>query len=67
MRCPPGIEVVAEKPTLITVRGTDKQLVGQVAINIKRFRIPDPYKQKGVRFLGEKLIKKERKAGVAGA
>jgi large subunit ribosomal protein L6 len=64
---PPGIEIVAEKPTLLTVRGTDKQLVGQVAINIKRFRMPDPYKQKGVRFLGEKLIKKERKAGVAGA
>lgn len=64
---PAGIEIVAEKPTLLTVRGTDKQLVGQVAINIKRFRIPDPYKQKGVRFVGEKLIKKERKAGVAGA
>jgi large subunit ribosomal protein L6 len=64
---PQGIEIVAEKPTLLTVRGTDKQLVGQVAVNIKRFRIPDPYKQKGIRYVGEKLIKKERKAGVAGA
>lgn len=64
---PQGVEIVAEKPTLLTVRGTDKQLVGQVAVNIKRFRIPDPYKQKGIRYVGEKLIKKERKAGVAGA
>jgi len=64
---PPGIEVVAEKPTLLTVRGIDRQKVGQVADDIKKLRIPDPYKQKGVRYLGEKLIKKERKAGVTGA
>ena len=64
---PEGVEVVAEKPTLLTVRGIDRQKVGQVAYNIKRLRIPDPYKQKGVRYLGEKLIKKERKAGVTGA
>ncbi len=61
---PAGIEIVAEKPTLLTVRGIDKQKVGQVAHDIKRFRLPDPYKQKGVRYFGEKLIKKERKAGV---
>jgi large subunit ribosomal protein L6 len=64
---PDGIEIVAEKPTILTVRGIDKQKVGQVADTIKRFRIPDPYKQKGVRYAGERLIKKERKAGVAGA
>lgn len=64
---PPGIEIVAEKPTLLTVRGIDKQKVGQVADTIKRFRRPDPYKQKGIRLVGEVLIKKERKAGVAGA
>jgi large subunit ribosomal protein L6 len=64
---PAGIEVVAEKPTLLTVRGIDRQKVGQVADDIKKLRIPDPYKQKGVRYLGEKLIKKERKAGVTGA
>jgi large subunit ribosomal protein L6 len=64
---PEGVEVVAEKPTLLTVRGIDRQKVGQVADDIKRLRIPDPYKQKGVRYLGEKLIKKERKAGVTGA
>jgi large subunit ribosomal protein L6 len=64
---PEGIEVVAEKPTILTVRGIDKQRVGQVAYEIKSFRVPDPYKQKGVRYFGEKLIKKERKAGVTGA
>jgi large subunit ribosomal protein L6 len=64
---PPGIEIVAEKPTLLTVRGIDRQKVGQVADDIKGLRIPDPYKQKGVRYLGERLIKKERKAGVTGA
>jgi large subunit ribosomal protein L6 len=64
---PEGIEIIAEKPTLLTVRGIDKQKVGQVADTIKRFRRPDPYKQKGIRLVGEVLIKKERKAGVAGA
>ena len=64
---PEGVEVVAEKPTILTVRGIDKQRVGQVAYEIKSFRMPDPYKQKGVRYAGEKLIKKERKAGVTGA
>jgi large subunit ribosomal protein L6 len=64
---PAGVEVVAEKPTLLTVRGIDRQQVGQVADDIKHFRLPDPYKQKGVRYLGERLIKKERKAGVASA
>jgi large subunit ribosomal protein L6 len=64
---PPGIEVVAEKPTLLTVRGIDRQKVGQVADDIKHLRLPDPYKQKGVRYLGERLIKKERKASVTGA
>ena len=64
---PADVEVVVEKPTLITVRGIDRQRVGQVADDIKKFRKPDPYKQKGVRYVGEKLIKKERKAGVTGA
>ena len=64
---PSDVEVVCEKPTLITVRGIDRQRVGQVADDIHRFRKPDPYKLKGVRYVGEKLIKKERKAGVSGA
>jgi large subunit ribosomal protein L6 len=66
-KIPPGIQVLVEKPTLITVKGIDKQKVGQVAEEIKRFRRPDPYKLKGIRYVGERLIKKERKAGVAGA
>jgi large subunit ribosomal protein L6 len=66
-KVPKGIQIILEKPTLITVKGIDKQRVGQVAEEIKRFRLPDPYKLKGVRYVGERLIKKERKAGVAGA
>jgi large subunit ribosomal protein L6 len=64
---PSGVEIVTEKPTLITVRGIDRQRVGQVADDIKHVRLPDPYKQKGVRYVGERLIKKERKAGVVSA
>jgi len=64
---PAGIEIVTEKPTILTIRGIDKQRVGQVAEEIKRFRKPDPYKLKGIRYLGEVLIKKERKAGVTSA
>jgi len=64
---PAGVEIVAEKPTVLVVRGIDRQQVGQVADDIKHFRLPDPYKQKGVRYAGERLIKKERKAGVASA
>jgi large subunit ribosomal protein L6 len=64
---PQGIEIIAEKPTSLLIKGIDKQKVGQVAHEIKSFRLPDPYKQKGVRYAGEKLIKKERKAGVTGA
>jgi large subunit ribosomal protein L6 len=64
---PKDIEIVVEKPTVILVKGIDRQRVGQVAHEIKSFRLPDPYKQKGVRYAGERLIKKERKAGVSGA
>ena len=64
---PKDLEIVLEKPTLITIRGIDKQRVGQVAQEIKNFRRPDVYKLKGIRHVGEKLIKKERKVGVAGA
>lgn len=60
---PNGIEVVVEKQTHITVTGVDRQLVGQVAANIRRMRKPDPYKQKGVRYTGEVLKKKVGKTG----
>jgi large subunit ribosomal protein L6 len=63
---PDDIEVEMERPTMITVKGIDKQRVGQEAHKIRSFRKPDPYKLKGIRYVGERLIKKERKAGVGG-
>ena len=60
---PPGIDVVVDKQTHVTVTGIDRQLVGQVAANIRRMRKPDPYKQKGVRYTGEVLTKKVGKTG----
>ncbi len=60
---PTGIEIAVDKNTHITVTGIDRQLVGQVAANIRRLRKPDPYKQKGVRYTGEKLKKKVGKTG----
>ena len=60
---PTGIDVAIEKQTHITVTGVDRQLVGQVAANIRRLREPDPYKQKGVRYTGEVLKKKAGKTG----
>ena len=60
---PQGIDVVIDKQTHITVTGVDRQLVGQVAANIRRLREPDPYKQKGVRYTGEVLKKKAGKTG----
>jgi large subunit ribosomal protein L6 len=60
---PVGIEIAIDKQTHITVTGVDRQLVGQVAANIRRLRKPDPYKQKGVRYTGELLKKKAGKTG----
>ena len=60
---PSGIDVAIDKQTHITVTGIDRQLVGQVAANIRRLRKPDPYKQKGVRYTGEVLKKKAGKTG----
>jgi large subunit ribosomal protein L6 len=60
---PTGIDVAIEKQTHVTVTGIDKQLVGQVAANMRSLRKPDPYKQKGVRYTGEVLKKKAGKAG----
>jgi large subunit ribosomal protein L6 len=60
---PTGIDVVIDKQTHITITGVDRQLVGQVAANIRRLREPDPYKQKGVRYTGEVLKKKAGKTG----
>ena len=60
---PPGIDIAIDKQTHVTVTGVDRQLVGQVAANIRRLRKPDPYKQKGVRYTGEVLKKKAGKTG----
>lgn len=59
---PEGIEVSIEKQTKMTVKGIDKQQVGQVVANMRALRPPDPYKQKGVRIAGEYLRKKAGKA-----
>jgi large subunit ribosomal protein L6 len=58
---PAGIAIVTEKPTMISVSGIDKQLVGQVAAEIRGYRPPEPYKGKGVRYEGEYVRRKEGK------
>ncbi len=60
---PPGIDVKVDKQTLINVKGADKRLVGQVAANLRAIKPPDVYKQKGIRYAGEVLRKKEGKTG----
>jgi large subunit ribosomal protein L6 len=60
---PAGIDIAIEKQTHLTVTGVDRQLVGQVAANLRRLRKPDPYQQKGVRYTGEVLKKKAGKTG----
>ena len=64
---PDGIKIAIEKQTRVTVSGIDRQKVGQVAAEIRRLRRPDPYKQKGIRYVGEVLKKKAGKAGATGA
>jgi large subunit ribosomal protein L6 len=58
---PAGISIVTEKPTSIAITGIDKQLVGQVAAEIRGWRPPEPYKGKGVRYEGEYVRRKEGK------
>jgi large subunit ribosomal protein L6 len=58
---PKGIEISCPKPTEIVVSGIDKQLVGQVAAEIRRYRPPEPYKGKGVKYAGEYILRKEGK------
>jgi len=66
MLLPEGVDLSVEKQTHLVVSGRDRQLVGQVAANIRALRPPDPYKNKGVRYTGEKLRKKVGKAGAGG-
>lgn len=63
---PPGIELVVDGTTKVHVKGIDKELVGQVAANIRKVRKPEPYKGKGIRYLGENVRRKAGKAGKAG-
>ena len=63
--CPPeGITITIEKGTRLAVSGIDKQLVGQVAANIRSFRPPDPYKAKGIKYEGEYIRRKAGKAAL---
>ncbi len=63
VQAPPGITFVVESPIKFRVEGIDKQLVGEVAANIRKLRKPDPYKGKGVRYAGEVVRRKVGKTG----
>ena len=63
VKAPEGISFAVESPTRLRVTGIDKQLVGQVAANIRGLRRPDPYKGKGVRYQGEVVKRKVGKTG----
>jgi len=58
---PEGVQVETPSQTEVVIRGVDKQLVGQVAANIRAFRPPEPYKGKGVKYADERIIRKEAK------
>lgn len=60
---PAGITFAAPSPTSISVHGIDKQLVGSIAAFIRQWRPPEPYKGKGIKYVGEHIIRKEGKAG----
>ena len=64
---PDGVELKIDKQTHLVLTGYDKQMVGQVAANIRALRPPDPYKNKGIRYTGEVLRKKVGKTGAGGA
>jgi large subunit ribosomal protein L6 len=63
---PAGVELKIDKQTHLVLSGYDKQMVGQVAANIRSLRPPDPYKNKGIRYTGEALRKKVGKTGASG-
>ena len=58
-----GITIDVPSANSIIVKGIDKQLVGQVAANIREYRLPEPYKGKGIKYVGERIRRKEGKAG----
>jgi large subunit ribosomal protein L6 len=63
---PEGVDMKVDKQTHIVLSGHDRQLLGQVAANMRSLRPPDPYKNKGVRYTGEVLRKKVGKSGTGG-
>lgn len=63
---PPGVDMRVDKQTHLVLTSIDRQLLGQVAANIRSLRPPDPYKNKGVRYTGEVLRKKAGKTGAGG-
>jgi large subunit ribosomal protein L6 len=62
VQAPAGVTFEVPQPTRITVRGFDKQLVGQVAADIRKLRKPEPYKGKGIRYAGERVLRKAGKS-----
>ncbi len=62
---PEGIQVEVDKQTFVTIRGADKELVGQTAAKLRALRKPDPYKGKGVRYVGEMIRRKVGKKAAA--
>jgi large subunit ribosomal protein L6 len=60
---PAGVTIVVESPTLVKVEGIDKEMVGQVAAELRRVRPPEPYKGKGIRYVGEHVRRKAGKTG----
>jgi large subunit ribosomal protein L6 len=62
-KAPKGITITAPQPTQVTITGADKEIVGQVAAEIRSFRKPEPYKGKGVKYAGEVIRRKAGKAG----
>jgi large subunit ribosomal protein L6 len=63
---PDGVDLAIDKQTHLVLSGYDRQMLGQVAANIRALRPPDPYKNKGIRYTGEQLRKKVGKSGAGG-
>ena len=61
-KAPAGVTFEVPSPTRVVIKGADKEVVGQVAASIRKIRKPEPYKGKGVRYLGEKVLRKAGKA-----
>ena len=66
-RAPKGIKLSAPQPTQIVIEGANKEIVGQVAAELRSLRPPEPYKGKGIKYVGEQVRRKAGKAGKAGA